>query len=128
MRRSISSARSPTLCSRCNSAKVVSMCRIAMTLAKLVIMMTVSTSRNPPKVNCPIEKENERMRWAKLVNDIDDPGRLRTGRNIRPNRLDGEQRTSAPHLRAAQKGRRARRHGHGGDANDDTTEAQLLLR
>src|SRR5947209_3235994 len=95
MRRSISSARSPTLCSRCSSAKVVSMCRIAMTLAKLVIMITVSTSRKPPKVNCPIENENERMRWAKLVNGIDDPGRLRTGRNIRRNRCGGEQRSAA---------------------------------
>src|SRR3984893_9022898 len=62
MRRSISSARSPTFCSRCSAANVESMWRMAMTLAMLVAVMTASSSRKLPKVSCPIESENDRIR------------------------------------------------------------------
>src|SRR5882757_2766710 len=60
MRRSMSSARSPTLCSRCSSAKVESMWRMAMTLAVEVMMITASTSMKLPNVSWPIESENDR--------------------------------------------------------------------
>ena len=70
MRRSISSARSPTLCSRCSSAKVASIWRMAMTLAMLVIMITASTSRKLPKVSWPIESENDRIRWTMAANGM----------------------------------------------------------
>ena len=60
MRRSMSSARSPTLCSRCNSAKVESIWRMAMTLAVEVMMITASTSMKLPNVSWPIESENDR--------------------------------------------------------------------
>ena len=61
MRRSMSSARSPTLCSRCSSAKVESMWRMAMTLAVEVMMITASTSMKLPNVSWPIESENDRV-------------------------------------------------------------------
>src|SRR4051812_14646441 len=60
MRRSMSSAMFPTLCSRCSSAKVASIWRMAMTLAVEVMMITASTSMKLPNVNWPIESENDR--------------------------------------------------------------------
>nr|GAJ35992.1 hypothetical protein BDOA9_0152040 [Bradyrhizobium sp. DOA9] len=78
MRRSMSSARSPTLCSRCSSAKVVSMCRIAITLAVEVTMITASTNRKLPKVSWPMESEKVRLFSGGGVNSAD-IGNLRTG-------------------------------------------------
>src|SRR5882724_3188843 len=63
MRRSISSARSPTSCSRCSSANVESMWRMAMTLAMLVAVITASSVKKLPKVIWPIESENDRIRY-----------------------------------------------------------------
>ncbi|MET4760423.1 hypothetical protein ABH970_000795 [Bradyrhizobium ottawaense] len=71
MRRSMSSARSPTLWSRCSSAKVVSMCRIAITLAVDVTMITASTNRKLPKVSWPMESENVRFFSGVGVNSAD---------------------------------------------------------
>ena len=48
IRRSISAARSSTLCSRCNSAKVASILRSATTLAMLVIAIIASSNRMLP--------------------------------------------------------------------------------
>src|ERR1700730_14267374 len=75
IRRSMSSARSPTLCSRCSSANVASIWRVAMTLAVLVIMITASTSRKPPNVSWPIESENDRILWKTLAKGMG----IRTG-------------------------------------------------
>ena len=50
-----------TLCSRCNSAKVESMWRMAMTLAVEVMMITASTSMKLPNVSWPIDSENDRV-------------------------------------------------------------------
>src|SRR6266849_9582744 len=71
MRRSISSATSPTSCSRCSSAKVESIWRMAMTLAMLVAVMTASSVRKLPKVIWPIESENDRIRY-KIAAKTDD--------------------------------------------------------
>ena len=61
--RSMPSARSLTSCSRRKSLKVVSMWRIAITLAIEVAAMMTSSSRKLPNVNCPIESENDRIRF-----------------------------------------------------------------
>ena len=68
-------------CRRCNSAKVLSRCRTAITLAVEVMEIIAKTSRNPPKVSWPIESENARARWKIDVNaaGMDVETGLRTG-------------------------------------------------
>ena len=57
MRRSISSAMSPTSCRRCNSAKVESMAADRDDAAMEVAVITARSNRKLPKVSCPIDNE-----------------------------------------------------------------------
>src|SRR5258708_38459516 len=71
---------SPTSCSRCSSANVESMWRMAMTLAMLVAVMTASSVKKLPKVIWPIESENDRIR-CKIDAKADDMAKI-TGLKI----------------------------------------------